>query len=352
MAKMGGRFVPLPVEVIELLVQKGPSCFTLYVIMLKEFHIQHITDTDGMWVAGKIHATKYEIGKKVSKSSGNFYDKVWPSWVEIEVVEMKDGGVYLPKLYKKGDAYLQPLRMREEIDQLRARQGEMQETIQNLQAALSVSRNVITSQTSSERTESVLSEDGSFLCEEALSLLIEKEEISLSEMNKLISAFYRSIGRNRISKTVRDKAIVSFKNLMAGGFLPGEIAYALDWIPKNATEPVKHFGIVAHMIDQAIAAGKKKEEIEEAKAAMEEERLATEHSRLLEQQQRDAFKNYKAGLPKEERHELRNNAILKLRGTPGIMPDMILDGLVEATENDLIRDAGVDVSALHNSDIE
>lgn len=347
MAKMGGPFIPLPQEVIDLLETETPVCMTAYILMLRKFFTEEDTNTEGIWVGAWLHTTRYDVGMKVSGSRGYFDKSIWPRWETIGIVEIRDGGIYLPMYYKKGDAFLQPLRMRGEIDHLKAEQAKMQKIIQDLLTVISETREVKAISTSSERTRSVLSEDVSVLSEDVpLSLLcIDLKKISLSEINKLISRFYKGLVRPRISKTVREKAIKSFQDLMRDGFTPGQIAYAIDWIPKNAKEPVKHFGIVPHMIDQAIEAGEKELEAEEERQAQESERLETQKNMLSEQEEREALRRFKEGLDQDKREELRSDALLKLRGTPGINPDMIIAATVEWQENELLRKAGVDLKA-------
>lgn len=353
MAKMGGPFVPLPKEVIAIFKPETLACLTCYVHMLNEFYVEEVTDTEGIWVAGRIHATVNGIGVKVSNSRGYFRKEIWPRWQEIGIAEIRDGGVYLLKIYKKGDAYLQPLRLRQEMDAIKARQSEMkmhslemeekssemEKTIQNLVGILSKGRNVITTPTITERPDLGYSEAGSGLSVIVpLSLLGSRsKKISLSEANKLISRFYRKLGKKRIPRAVRERSNLIFQELIQDGYKPGEIAYALEWIPDNSKEPVQHFAIVPHMIDQAVDAGKKELEIQEAKKRLEEERVKVEENRLSEQQEREALQAYKDQLSAEAREELRNNALLEIRGMQGMKPDFISDILIETVENQMIR---------------
>lgn len=365
MPKMAGPWIPLPEEVIFLLEKETPLCMRLYILMLAHFYIEEVHDTDGVWVAGRIHATKYRIAKKVSNSRGYFGIEIWPRWTEIGIIEMRDGGIYLPMYYKKGDTYLQPAVIRKELQELKTRQvkmesksGDMQKTIQNLLIALgettetskilenseqpaechhdSDDRSAIVNRPLSDRIRS--------LSDRPVSFKVFKDlKISLSDVNKLISGFYKKIGVSRISKPVRDKAIASFKKLQEAGFKPEEIAYALEWIPENATEPVKHFGIVAHMIDQAIAAMKEELAKAEAEESQAEERQKAEEVRERESAELQTLKEYKAKLSDAKRQKLREKALEKLNNTPGIKADYISEPLVEVMENNVIRESGVEL---------
>jgi len=355
MPKIGGRWTGLPDEVVDILSQESLACGWTYVLMLRRCYVERIPDTPGLWIAGRIAVSRYEISKRVSKRKapgGNFNRNIWARWVEIGVVEMRDGGVYLPMLFKKGEEAFEPSAMLEQIDKLKSHQAvrdieflEMQKTLTKFVGLLSEGQDVIIARPASTRPESGLVEAGSGLVEAGLSLLIDlRRSLSLSDANKLISRFYRQIGQKRISKAVRDKAIISIRKLMNEGYRPGQIAYALEWVPEHATEEVKHFGIVPHMIDQAIEAGEKELAIQEARQALQEQREADERSRLSDLQESAALKNYKEQLPDQEREDLRERVVTKLVNTPGIKDEMMSEIVINAFENELIRETGVDLS--------
>ncbi len=362
--KMGGPFVPLPGEVINLLWQETHACFTTYIYMLNSFFVEHVLDLEGIWVGGRIHASRNEIIRKVSKSRGNFRRNIWPRWEKIGVAEIRDGGVFLPKLYKKADAYIQPLTMQKEIKELKAWQGqviydrqkendkaeEMQNTIKKLLELTHLTgepAEVITICRASQRP-------GSGLCEArtgphrgpAVSLLgsDHRSKISLGDINKHISQFYKAIGQSRISGVVREKACGSWKRLQGEGYKPGEIIFALGWIPKHATEPLKHFGIVAHMIEEALKAGRKEDEKAETQQAAEDQRRQDQENRMSEQQEMEALQIYKDQLPEDERAELKREAVEMVSGMEGIKSDWIAPPLIKVTENDLIRKRGINLA--------
>lgn len=361
MAKMAGPWIPLPEEVIFLFQNEAATCMKSYVFMLALFPVEEITDTEDIWVAGRIHATRYGVAQRVDKSVGHFNSCTWPRWIEIGLAETRDGGIYLPMLYKKGDSILQPAKIAQEMKELRIWKVQTEKTIQNLLTALAESseigqitdkgRNVITTHPASMRPDTGSNEAGSGLIEAGLHpfKVLRDLKITLSDVNKRISGFYRAIGQNRISGPVRDKANASFKKLLEEGYKPGEIAFALEWIPENATEQIKHFGIVAHMIDQAIEAGKAEMEKEEARKAQEEEKQQEKTDRDRELAERETLKEYKAKLTEVERLELRNKALEKLHNTPGMKSDYIVEPLVEAMENDLIRSSGIMLSEDENN---
>lgn len=350
---MSGPFVPVPSEVIELLEEKTtPVCFQAYFLMINCFYVEEKTDTEGIWVAGIVHAKKSNIANRVSKSRGYFNETIWTRWESAGVVAIREGAVYLPMLYKKGEAFLQPLRMRKEIDGLNTKQAEMEQTIQNLVTLLS--------ETAGSHHDSVGLSEAKNVHSEAIFGLSEASpharvsilsgsrglKITLSEINKLITMFYRKIGQTRIAKPVRDKAVATFRGLMKEGYKPGEIAYSLYWIPENATEKIQHFGIVPHMIDQAIESGNKELQAEEAKEMLRTERNREKESILTEQQERKALSNYKSSLSKTDRVELHDQAMESLRKIEGLKTDseFMSEVLVEAMENDIIRKSDVDLT--------
>jgi len=352
MPKIGGRWTGIPDEVVDILSQESLACGWTYVLMLRRCYVERIPDTPGLWIAGRIAVSRYEISKRVSKSRGHFGTDIWPRWEEMGVVEMRDGGVYLPMLFKKGEEAFEPSAMLEKIDTLQSQQAasnieilELRKTLTKFVQLLSEGRNVITAETIPEGSDYDPPEAGYGLSGIASSLLIDLT-ISLSQRdaNKMVSRFYGEIGQKRISRGLRDRAIASIKKLMKEGYRPGQIAYALEWIPKNATEEVKHFGIVPHMIDQAIEAGEKELAILEARQAVQEQREVDERSRLSDQQESAALENYKDQLPDQEREDLREKVVTKLQNTPGIKDEMISEIVINAFENELIRETGVDLS--------
>jgi len=366
MAKMGGPWIPVPEEVIYLLEQETPVCMVAYILMLAHFNIEEVHKTDGIWVAGRIHATRHKIAERVAKSRSHFNETIWPAWERQELATRKDGGVYLPKLFKKGDSFFQPQVMKREIEELKLSQlqnerksKEMTRTIEKLMTALSemttlaqVSENLTPTNELRKvkatipichSTDSDLSQIAfSTVTDRPLSLLSLKDlKISLSHMNALVTKFYTTIGTKRVSKPVRDKAIASFQKLLEEGYLPGEIAYALEWIPENAKEDIEHFGIVPHMIAQALKAGKAMQAEEETKKEKEEERRKADESRITEDQEVEILKKYKEELPEERREKLREGAMEQLRNTPGIKSDFMSEALIEVIENEILRSAGV-----------
>jgi len=91
------------------------------------------------------------------------------------------------------------------------------------------------------------------------------------------------------------------------------------------------------MIEEAVAFGKKKLAAEEARETLEMERTKEDEKRLTEQEEREALQEYKEQLSEEAREELRNGAILEIRGMPGMKPDFISEILIESVENQMIR---------------
>lgn len=141
---------------------------------------------------------------------------------------------------------------------------------------------------------------------------------------------------------MRDKAIASIKELGKAGYLPGEIAYALHWIPENAKEPIEHFGIVPHMIEQAVAAGRKILSAEEAKEAEKTAAAEVQTDRASEEDERNRLARYKEALTPEKRTQLHAAALKKLREMRGVKSEFITEVLVDIMENDLIRQSGAD----------
>ena len=345
MAKMGGPWRPLPKEVVDLLDKESNACLVAYVRLITYFRVEHDTSAEGEWVGGRVHAGKWQIGERVCPASRYFYRHIWPVWVKAGVAEMRDGGIYLTKLYKKGDSYYQPLRLRQDMDELREvfgtmklEQGEMQTAIGDLLRLLGRSQTVVES---TEREE----EPGEAVAEQEPQTPLEKlrsdnTRIAAKEIDIMVTAFYKSLGITRIAGPVRTKGNRTIRALLAEGYKPGEIEYAILWTIENATEPVKHIGILPHTIDQAIEAGQKEVEIVQVRAARESAEDQVKRERKAEQEQREAFADYKAALPKEDRDGLRAEAMERLENTPGIKTNMIVEALVSAMENEILRKSG------------
>jgi len=97
------------------------------------------------------------------------------------------------------------------------------------------------------------------------------------------------------------------------------------------------------MIGQALEAGEKLLAEEEARKALEMEREKVQESRVSDAEEQERLKTYKANLAEDARAEIREAALQKLRDMPGIKADYIVEPLVEAMENTIIRDSGVDL---------
>lgn len=150
MAKMAGPFVPLPKEVIRILGSGNGVSLTYYCLMLSECYIETVEETGTEWVEAIVHNSIREITKKIGKTS-HLRRSVLPQWEEAGIAEIRDGQVYLLKYYKKGDAYIQPMKMQKEIGLLKqqtgknvARTTELEKTVENLLDLLSKSQDVIT----------------------------------------------------------------------------------------------------------------------------------------------------------------------------------------------------------------
>ena len=169
--------------------------------------------------------------------------------------------------------------------------------------------------------------------------LKEKESIkdSLSPRD-IISGFYKGISQSKISKTKRERAEESFKELQRDGFSLEDIHFAVKWIMENSKEEPYDFSIIKHTIGQAMAA-KKKTEAEEAKR-IEAKRIAAQEQTEEELREREAAKIevYKESLGVEERAKLRERAEAEIRDSGQFKEDFITDYLIEAKENEIIRE--------------
>jgi len=154
----------------------------------------------------------------------------------------------------------------------------------------------------------------------------------------IISGFYNKIGQTKISKEKRERAEMDFKELLKDSFGPEDIQFAVEWTVGNAKEKLYDFSIIKHTIGQAMAV-KKKTEAEEAKR-MEAERIAAQQRAEEELREREAAKieAFKESLGAEERAKLRERAEAEIRNSEQYKEEFITGYLIEAMENDLIRE--------------
>ncbi len=153
----------------------------------------------------------------------------------------------------------------------------------------------------------------------------------------IISGFYKRIGHAKITKEKRERADKNFKELLKDGFSPEEIHFAVEWTLENAKEELYDFSIIKHTIGQAMAA---KEETEEQEAKKrEEERIAAQRQAEEDRRgkEKERIEAYKETLSVEERAELRDKAEAEIRGSGQFKEEFITDYLIEAKENELIR---------------
>ncbi len=348
-AKMAGPFVPVPLEVIRTLAKESRGHLSYYVVMLAECFLETDEDNGTEWCGAYVHDSVRAIIGKLG-GSGNLRSRIFPRWKELELVEIRRGSFYILKYYKKGDAYIQPLRMNQEIGKLKTAQGEtalkqkelegtqkeMEGTIQNLLALLSEKG----ANSASTRREVCLVEARSVpLRGPAVSLLdLDQKKIPLKGRDKLISVFYRGIGQNRISKAERVKCYAILKNLEED-FTPEEIAMAIDWTinPKNTTQKIRSFGILSSTISQAVEAQEKMLQAQEAAEEKVQEETSRETQKLDETAERERHEGVKLDMPEKQRAELRNAALEELREMGVYQESMITDILIGIQENAILR---------------
>ena len=159
---------------------------------------------------------------------------------------------------------------------------------------------------------------------------------SLSQED-IITYFYRGIGQEKISKTKRERADKSFKELQTDGFSLEDVQFAVEWILKNAKEELYDFSIITHTIGQAMA-DKEKVEAEEARR-FEEDRIALEKRAEEERQEREraSMEAYKKDMSADERAKLRERALEEIRKIEGVKEEFIGNILIEAKENEILR---------------
>ncbi len=117
-----------------------------------------------------------------------------------------------------------------------------------------------------------------------------------------------------------------------------DIHFAVEWTLKNSKEELYDFSIIKHTIGQAMAA-KKKTEAEKAKR-IEAEKIAAQERAEEELREKEAAKieAYKGSLGDEERAKLRERAEAEIRDSGQFKEDFITDFLIEAKENEIIRE--------------
>ena len=167
--------------------------------------------------------------------------------------------------------------------------------------------------------------------------LIEDLLIDLSP-RAIISGFYRGIGQGKIAKEKRERAENDFKELLDDGFNPEDIRAAVEWTLKNAKEEPYDFSIIKHTIGQAMAAGKK---VEEGKAKRRQRENAAAQREAEERERAEEgkrIKAYKEGLNDDERSKLRERAEAEIRDSGQYKKEFITEHLIEAKENNLIRE--------------
>jgi len=348
MAKMAGPFIPLPKEVIDLLSQEKGKSLQYYVIMLSECYLQTVEDTDTEWVGARINNSQRDIMSKIGGGS-NVRLTVFPRWEELGLVERVDGGFYLTRYYRKGDAYIQPLKMQKEIGELRQahgetknRQIEMEKTIQHLLDLLSNRREVISAPRASQRRDSRLPEARSAPPRGAATSLLShrSKKITLSVMNKVISIFYAGIGKSRISSVERNASQKGFRSLQKDGFSAYEIAFAVDWTikPGRVTEKMRSFGIISSTIGEAVEQLNKLEEKADREEVAAQNEVSDAERRENEAAEKELMLSTKDAMPQEDRAALRDQALEALREMGVYNEDMITDILIGIQENQILRE--------------
>ena len=158
----------------------------------------------------------------------------------------------------------------------------------------------------------------------------------------IVSSFYKGIGQKKITAAKRERAENNLKEMLKDGFSSEDIQFAVEWTLKNAKEELYDFSIIKHTIGQAMVV-KKKVELEQAKkleAEKEEERMAIEKQR--EEKERSEIMArimaYKESLATDEKTKLREMAEKEIKNSGQYKKEFITEYLIEAKENELVRD--------------
>lgn len=352
MAKMAGPFLPLPAEVIRILKGESNACFKYYILLVAECFLETDEDTDGEWVGAYVHQSQREIVKKIG-ASGSYRTAIFPRWEKIELVEMRDGLVYIKKSYKKGDDYYRENLVKQDLADLKKSQlitlkkqtemegmiGEMSGTIAHLLGIIS-SREPGTASPAPDKIIPIgkVSAPGQGF---ASALVVpETEHVSQQVMGKMISIFYKQIGQNRISGSVRAKAAGLFKKLLTEGYSAYEIGLAMDWTvdPANTSQKIRSFGIIPTTISQAIEAMEskaKREAVVEQKVLAEDDAIV---ERKAETETRERLEAIKTEMSDADRAELADTALTELRAMGIYQESMITQVLVSIQENKILRE--------------
>ncbi len=342
MPKMAGPFVPLPKEVIDLFDTEPGASLAYYVKMLSKCYLEIVEETGTQWVGALVHHSQRDITKKLGGSQHIRY-RLIPRWVKVGVLEIQpDGSIFLPMYYKKSDAYIQPLKMQKEINNLKevfgvqqVKQTEMENTITNLLDLLS-----------NRRVDHTSPRARSGLATRAAGSLysIDLKRSSLSVMNKVISIFHSGIGQKQISGSVRGNSIKVFQKLEKEGFTPYQIALAVDWtiIPENVSAKIRSFGIIATTISQAIAAMEQAEEKELQAEEVVQLEAAKKSGQLDEAAERERLDQVRESMPAKELTDLKAAALAELDNLGIYDKGMISQVLITIQENQILRKREID----------
>jgi len=118
--RIGGRFIILPCEVLEVINNnKFPEgALYIYIALLHRFVVDEDWETEGDWITGSIKATKQEISDKMKMSRAEFYDqsqgRPWQSLINSGlVVENGKNEIIIPMLRRKIDTAISPAHIKE-----------------------------------------------------------------------------------------------------------------------------------------------------------------------------------------------------------------------------------------------
>ncbi len=347
MAKMGGPFIPFPQDIIDLFDgERGRTALGFYMRLLCRVYLEPVEDPETDWVGAYVHCSIGDVVKLLG-GSGHIRKTIIPFWTAIGVFEIADNGaIYLPMYYRKGDAYIQPLKMSRDIASLKQAHGEtkskqieMEKTIADLLELLSNQREVITIPETGHRSNSTGDRSISPVTGFSVSLLSSRsEKISLSVLQKIISVFYQGVGKKRVSGAEREAAVAVIRSLEKDGFSDYEIAFAVDWTikPGNTREKPHSFKIIFSTIGAAVEALEKMDRKVQQEATVVEAKQSREDQYENEQAAKEAMVKQKEAMDTEERLQLHEQALTELRDLGVYKEDMITDVLITIQENAIL----------------
>lgn len=330
--KMGGRFFVIPEGVPDILIGLSPNAERIYSTMRWFFNIREDWESDKEWCVGTVckgtkEAKKADIIRELQGvSRATFYLGAWKELLKSGLVKEEEGKIIITKYKKKLDSS-KPKESESDFAEDNGVKPESNDRLDKIEGTLEqLTKNMAL-------LAEVVTKGITVPVVEAPPVEKESQEIDL------ISLFYSKIGQNKIASEKRKKGEIGLVKLHEDGFTDEQIAFAIDWTVKSATQKIYDFNVIPHTIGDAMIDWERNQKRESREKEQGKKRSQKDAEYEEGVKNRDRLKEIKADMDDSEIKELRARA-KELAIEKGMSISFMTDPIYEGLEIEILKGDG------------